>query len=248
MKRLLTACALAALAACSPASEKTDDAAPAAKDAAETVQPAAPVTDAPAGTYVLDKTHASLVFRVNHLGLSNYTARFTGLDAELEFDPENPDSSSVIATIEPRSITTDFPNPEPDFDAVLAGPEWLNAAQFPKITFRSTGVDLTGPNTARITGDLELHGVTRPISFNVTFNGGYASQPMDTAGSRIGFSAQGTLNRSDFGVTYGIPPEGSTMGVGDLVEFDIEMEFVRPGGGAAARPAAPSPGAKTPGG
>ncbi|MFN3523991.1 MAG: YceI family protein [Phenylobacterium sp.] len=235
MKKLVTACALLALAACSPKAEKAADKAP--ETAAKTA-PAAPVTDAPAGTYTLDKTHASLVFRVNHLGLSNYTARFTKLDGELKFDPENPSASSVTATIDPRSIETDFPNREPDFDAELAGKSWLDAEQFPQITFRSTGVDLTGPNTARVTGDLELHGVTRPISFDVTFNGGYASFPPDTSGSRIGFSGRGTLNRSDFGVAYGIPPEGSTMGVGDLVEYQIEVEFVRPTDApAAAAPA-----------
>jgi len=235
MRLLLTACLLLALTACS----KPDEAKPdkSAEAASKSSKPeAAPLAvEAPAGTYVLDKTHASLVFRVNHLGMSNYTARFTRIDAELQFNPENPSASSVVATIDPRSITTDFPNPEPDFDAELAGKSWLDAEQFPKITFTSTGVDLTGPNTARISGDLDLHGVKRPISFDATFNGGYASFAPDTMGSRIGFSARGTLNRSDFGVAYGIPPEGSSMGVGDLVEFQIEAEFVRP-----ISPAAPA--------
>lgn len=229
MKKLLTACALAALVACSPKAEKP------AQQKAAPAQPAPTEIDAPAGTYVLDKTHASLVFRVNHLGMSNYTARFTKLDAELRFNPEDPDSSTVVATIDPRSIKTDYPNAKPDFDAELAGKTWLDADDFPQMTFKSTGIDLTGPTTARISGDLELHGVTRPVSFDATFNGGYTSQPMDPAGSRIGFSARGTLNRSDFGITYGIPSEGSSMGVGDLVEFQIEAEFVRPKDEAGAK-------------
>lgn len=232
MKKLMLAVALVALAACSP---KSETAAPKAKAPAA---PSAPVVDAPAGTYVLDKTHASLVFRVNHLGMSNYTARFTKIDAELHFNPDDPDSSTVVATIDPRSIRTDYPEAKPDFDAELAGKTWLDADNFPQMTFKSTGVDITGPTTARISGDLDLHGVTRPVSFDATFNGGYAGQPMDPAGARIGFSARGTLNRSDFGITYGIPAEGSSMGVGDLVEFQIEAEFIKPkaGGPTDAKP------------
>ncbi len=78
--------------------------------------------------------------------------------------------------------------------------------------FESRQVDVTGVNTVRIHGDLTLHGVTRPIVLEATFNGGYAGHPMDP-NARIGFSAQGTLKRSEFGIAYGIPAPGTTMGV-----------------------------------
>ena len=232
MRRL--ACALAlGLAACSqqPAEQKTAEAAPAAAPVAAPVQ-----NTAPAGEYRLEKTHASVTFRVNHLGMSRYTARFTGIDATLQFDPANPAGMSVTATIDPKSITTDFPNPTPDFDAVLAGPDWLDAGKFPQITFKSTKVEPTGANTAKVTGDFTLHGVTRPLTLDVTFNGGYAPTTMDPGG-RIGFSAEGRIKRSDFGVSTGIPAPGSTFGVGDEVEIFIETEFTKP---AAATPPAKS--------
>lgn len=202
------------------------------EEAKPAVKPVA--TDAPAGEYSLDKSHASLIFRVSHIGLSQYTARFTRWDAKLQLDPANPASASVTATIDPRSLETDYPDPALDFDAVLQGADWLNAAGFPQMTFRSTRVELTGPDTARITGDLSLRGATRPVTLNARFNGGYAREALDPSGSRIGFSARGTLKRSEFGVSAGIPQPGSRMGVGDDVEFIIEAEFTRPAAGSAA--------------
>jgi len=189
----------------------------------------APVsTEAPAGTYTLDKAHASLIFRVDHLGFSNYTARFRRFDARLQFDPSAPAGMSVTATIDPTSLETDFPDPDKlDFNAVLTGADWLAAAQFPEITFQSTSIELTGPDSAKMTGDLTLHGVTRPVTLDVTFNGGYAGHPMDP-NARIGFSAHGALKRSAFGIALGIPPEGSKIGVSDEVAFTIEAEFSGP--------------------
>ena len=104
--------------------------------AADPVAPAA--TDVPAGNYTLDRNHASLIFRINHLGFSHYTARFTRFDATLELDPAHPATSSVTATIDPTSIETDNPDPTLDFDHQLQNQDWLNTAQFPQMTFRST--------------------------------------------------------------------------------------------------------------
>lgn len=206
--------------------------------AAETQVPPEPETGPlPDGSYTLDRPHASVTFRISHLGFSHFTARFTGLDATLELDPADPGTAQLTATIATDSLETDYPLDDVDFDALLSGPEWLDAAQFPEIVYRSTAIELTGPSTAEVTGDLSLHGVTRPVTLAVTFNGGYASHPWDPAGSRIGFSAQGRLLRSQFGVALGIPAEGSSFGVGDEVEILIEAEFTRPrddrGGGGA---------------
>lgn len=227
----ITALTAASLAACSPqpvqkAQTAPTPAAPAAK---------APVNEASPGAYKLDENHASVTFRVNHLGMSRYTARFTDIEADLQFDPANPAAMSVSATIDPRSIETDFHGDKPDFDAELAGPSWLDSAKFPQITFKSTKVDVTGPATANVTGDLTLHGVTRPVTLETTFNGGSKPSAMDP-GSRIGFSAHGVLKRSEFGVSYGVPAPGSNFGVGDEVEVMIEAEFTQ----AAATPPAPA--------
>ena len=245
--RLLFCAGLIAVVAGCSRQDREDSQTTGAVAPATAVQPAAAPslsgparTDAPAGIYKLDKTHASLVFRVDHLGLSNYTARFTGLDGELQLDPANPGAASITATVDSRSLETDYPNTDVDFDRELQGGSWLDAARFPKIAFKSTKVEMTGPDTARVTGDLALHGVTRSVVLETRFNGGYASNAMDPAGSRVGFSAKGALKRSDFGVAYGIPPPGTTMGVGDPVEFQIEAEFVRPAAAAPSPAAAPA--------
>jgi polyisoprenoid-binding protein YceI len=182
----------------------------------------------PAGDYALDKAHASLIFKVSHLGFSNYTARFTRLDAELTFDPENPESSSLVATVDPSSLETDFPAPETlDFNAQIAGPGWLEAADFPEIVYRSTRIERTGETSARIEGELTLHGVTQPLALEATYNGGYAGHPYEPQ-ARIGFSATGALERSAFGVDAGIPAPGSNIGVSDRVDIVLEVEFNGP--------------------
>ena len=229
----LAAWAFAALtvAACSqPQAEKK-----AAEPAAPTAAAPAVQNTAPPGEYKLDNTHASVTFRVNHLGLSRYTARFTDIAGKLNFDPANPAAMSVEATVDPNSLETDFPLDEPDFDAELTGPQWLDAGRFPTITFKSTKVEPTGANTAKVTGDFTLHGVTRPLTLDVTFNGGYAAGGMDPSGARIGFSAKGEIKRSEFGIAYGVPAAGTNFGVSDAVEIIIEAEFTQPG------PAKPAP-------
>jgi polyisoprenoid-binding protein YceI len=203
--------------------------------AAEAARAPALAPDVPAGGYQLDRAHASLIFRVDHLGFSKYTARFTRFDAALEFDPVDPAASSLVATVDARSLETDFPFAEQlDFNAQLRGEEWLDAEEHPQMTFRSTRVVLTGPSSASIDGDLTLRGVTRPMTLDATFNGGYAGHPMDPQ-ARIGFSARGVLQRSAYGMTYGIPEPGTTMGVGDDVEVIIEAEFSGPGWQGAAQ-------------
>jgi polyisoprenoid-binding protein YceI len=190
----------------------------------------------PAGSYTLDKAHASLIFKVDHMGFSHWTARFTTFDARLQFDPVKAAADHVTVSIDPTSITPD--NPPTGFVAALQGAQWLNAGQFPQITFESTHVEAAGQNGLRITGNMTLHGVTRPVVLDATFNGGYVGHPMDPH-ARIGFSAHGTLKRSEFGIAYGIPQPGSTMGVSDAVDFIIEAEFSGPAWkGHATSPAA----------
>lgn len=185
-------------------------------------------TLAPAGDYHLDPAHARLMFRVNHLGFSNYTAFFRDFDAQLTFDPADPQAMVLQARVDPASVETLFPDPGLDFNAVIAGPQFLDAAQFPEMRFDSTKITLTAPDRAALSGLLTLHGVTRPVTLRVTFNGGYGGHPMDPGGARVGFSATGTLFRSDFGIGFGIPEPGSSLGVSDAVEIVIEAEFINP--------------------
>jgi polyisoprenoid-binding protein YceI len=182
-------------------------------------------TPVPAGTYKLDKPHGSLIFRVNHMGFSHFTARFTRFDAQLDFDPARLASSRVSVTIDPRSIESD--NAPAGFFDELTSKEWLSAGDFPTISFRSKSIAVTGPDAFKMRGDLTLHGVTKPIVLDARYNGGYPGMSLDPH-ARIGFSAHGKFKRSDFGVSMGIPAPGSVMGVGDEVEVVIEAEFLGP--------------------
>ncbi|MEM6781707.1 MAG: YceI family protein [Pseudomonadota bacterium] len=182
-----------------------------------------PIAQMPAGVYELDKTHASLTWKVSHLGLSDYTARFNTFDASLTLDPANITQSSVNVTISPLSIETDYPNAdEKDFDKKLTeGEDWFNVGAFPEITFASTAIEQTGENTGKVTGDLSLLGVTKPVTLDVVFNGAYESKPFANVPA-VGFSATGTIKRSDWGFDTYVPT------IGDEVELLIEVEFEKP--------------------
>ncbi|MGH1398862.1 MAG: YceI family protein [Alphaproteobacteria bacterium] len=183
-------------------------------------QASTPYAEMPAGKYSLDETHASIIWKVSHLGLSNYAGRFTKFDADLNFDPAHPEKSTLTASIDPTSIETDYPYPEKkDFNAkLISGEKWFNAGEFPKIAFRSTKIEKTGETTGTMSGDLTFLGVTKPLSFDVTFNGAFAEQPFSKKPA-IGFSAIGTMKRSDWGFGTYVPS------IGDEVTIQIEAEF-----------------------
>jgi polyisoprenoid-binding protein YceI len=226
----LTIVAVAMLAACSqkPAATSAPAAAPNA---------AAPKT-APAGDYVTDPAHSSLTFTIDHLGFSHFTGRFGTWSAQLHFDPKDATKMSVTAIIDPKSIAHD--NPPAGFLAELAGPGFLDAGKYPQMSFRSTKIAPTGADSADVTGDLTLHGVTRPVTLKVVYNGGYPGMSLDPH-ARVGFSAHGALNRSDFGIGGGLPPAGSTFGVGDRVDIAIETEMKEPASTPAAGAASAAP-------
>ncbi|MEO1193885.1 MAG: YceI family protein [Pseudomonadota bacterium] len=175
----------------------------------------------PSGTYVMDPTHTSVTWKVDHLGLSKYTARFTEFTGEITLNAEDPTKSKVVATINPLSLRTDYPNAEvKDFDKELqSGTNWFDAGQFPQITFTSTKITETSPTTGTIEGELSLLGVTKPVTLDVVLNGALPKHPFVDAAA-LGFSATGSLKRSDFGMTHLIP------NVGDEVQILIETEFV----------------------
>ncbi len=187
--------------------------------------PEASTDDIPAGAYTLDPAHSTLIFSASHLGFSNYTAQFNTFAAELQLEPANPGTAVLIATVDPASLHV--PAPPAGFLDDLKGEKWIDAPKFPQITFKSTHVAVTGKNSADVTGDLTLRGVTRPITLRITYNGGYAGHVAEP-NARIGFSAMGMFKRSDFNIDYGIPAPGSSMGVSDEVSVRIEAEFIGP--------------------
>ena len=186
----------------------------------------APVIAPPAGAYKLDKAHASLVLRASHMGFSTYTTRFSRFDADLTFDPKDLPASKVVTIIDTSSFEMDAA-PQMCLD-IMKGPQMLDTATYPQIVFKSESVRMTGVKSMEISGTLTLHGVTRPIVLTATYNGGYPGMPKMDPQARVGFSALGAFNRSDFGITYGVPAPGTTVGVGDLVDFSIEAEFTGP--------------------
>jgi polyisoprenoid-binding protein YceI len=117
----------------------------------------------------------------------------------------------------------------------------LDSATFPTATFVSTSAEQTGPSTARVTGDLTLHGVTRPLTLDVTYNGSWAQHPAGPPIAGIGFSARGTIQRSEFGLNTLLPTTGPNSGVSDAVELLIEAEFNRPMEGMTPAPTPAEP-------
>ena len=175
--------------------------------------PAADPAQAPAGAWVLDHRHASLIVRISHFGTSNYTMRFDKLTGAYAYDPAKPLATKVEITVDPTSINTGLP----DFDKEIAeDPKFFDAKKFPTITFVSSKLEQTAPGKGKLTGDLTFHGVTKPVVLDVTYNG-FAKSPLGA--QMMGFSATTSFNRSDFGVKYGIPM------VSDRVDLVIEAEF-----------------------
>ena len=175
--------------------------------------------DLPAGHYVLDKTHASVVGKIKHMGFSNYQFRFTKVEASFDYDPKAPEASKINVTVDPASIDTSTGADAfgLKFNKELAGDGWLEANKFPTATFVSTKVEPGPGQTGKVHGDFTLHGVTKPIVLDVTFNG--VGSGFVPGSVKTGFSAVTTIKRSDFGVSKYVPL------VGDEVQLNIEVEF-----------------------
>lgn len=172
--------------------------------------------DAPAGTYRADPRHTSIVFDVDHLGFSRFVARFNEVEAVLDAVPSAPEKSRLDVTIKAASIDTNVP----ELDAMLRAPDMFDAAAHPDITFVSKNIVRTGEGAGEVTGDLTIAGQTHPVTLAVTFNGA-APDPL-TGEDKLGFSAEGTLDRSDWGLGKWWPA------VGVQVRFRIEAEFAKP--------------------
>ncbi|CDZ27826.1 YceI family protein [Neorhizobium galegae] len=179
---------------------------------------AAATHPAPGGVYKTDPSHSSFNWSFDHSGLSHYTARFTKVDARLDWKPERPETSTLSVTIDPLSVRTDYPWPaKVDFDAEIGGEETFLAAK--PITFVSRTIHVTGEKTGTVEGLLTFRGETHPATLDVTFNGSMAEHPMMGV-PKIGFSATGRIRRSEWGLDFAIPE------LGDVVTFAIETQMV----------------------
>jgi len=169
--------------------------------------------EAPSGVYQLDPNHASVTFKINHLGFSRYTARFDKMEGTLNFNSDAPEQSSLNITVYPNSIDANNAKLEEE----LRGDNWFNVIKFPRATFQTTKIERTSPTTGKITGDFTFLGVTHQLTLDTTLVG-VGMHPMMHK-PVLGFSATGTFRRSDFGMQNLLPM------VGDEVTLQIEAEF-----------------------
>ncbi len=164
-------------------------------------------------TYALDSTHAHVQYAVDHLGFSTSRGAFRDVTGTLQLDADKPETAKLNVTIPLTSLDT--------FNAArdehLKTADFFDVAKYPDMTFTSTKVQKTGPKTAKVTGDLTLHGVTRPVVLNVTLHK-IGEHPV-LKQPHAGFSATGTIKRSDFGVSAAIPF------VSDAVQITLDAEF-----------------------
>jgi polyisoprenoid-binding protein YceI len=192
--------------------------------AAMTATAATPAADAakaanlaaqPAGLYEVEPTHTSVHWRIDHSGLSIYTARFDRISGTINFNPQNPTASSADITIDATSVNTGLPK----HDANIAK-QVFKAEANPNITFKSTALTATSATTGTMTGDLTVAGVTKPVTLSVTYNAGRMSLMKQR--QNVGFSATGSIKRSEWGMT-----NWNNFGIGDQVDLIIEAEFLK---------------------
>ena len=171
---------------------------------------------APAGRYRVVRDHTQVLFSIMHLGLSPYYGRIGGATGNMTFSPLDPTRSTLSVELDPRSLSTMS-------DAVsraLCADDAFACGKSPRITFRSTAIKRTGDTTGEITGDLTLAGVTKPVTLTARFHGGMQG-PLGQDNYQLGFSAETTIKRSDFGLTKMI----WNPTVSDEVKLLIAAEF-----------------------
>ncbi len=188
--------------------------------------PTSPFADAPieaaAGGYTLDPHHTSVIWRVRHMNLSMYTARFNTVAGKLTLEPGAPARSALTVSIDANSVDTGFRDRDGNssFDAQIA--EVLGAARTPSIIFTARTITRTGPRTGIVAGDLTMNGFTRPAVLETTFLN-YAARTALSAKPVIAFSARAVIKRSDWGASNPI----FSLFAGDEVEIIVEAEFIK---------------------
>ncbi|MGP3697297.1 YceI family protein [Rhodobacter sp. NSM] len=176
---------------------------------------AAPAAFAAPEAYVLDPSHSQIVFTYNHLGFSTGTGMFSGFEGEISFDQEDPAASSITVSFPVRSMLTGW---EARFEHFMSA-DFFDAADDEMVTFTSTGIEVTGDQTAKITGDLTLNGVTKPVVLDAKLNQA-GMHPMENK-PWAGFDATTTVKRSEFEVGKFAPF------VSDEVQIRISIEAMK---------------------
>ena len=183
-----------------------------------------------AGTHsvwAFDPYHTQIEFAAKHLGMMTVRGNFLDITANGDIDPDHPEASSVDITVQTASIRTH--NPQRDND--LRSSNFLEVDKYPAMHFKSTKIESTGQDNYSMIGDLTIKGNTKPVTFKVVKYGEFNDPNM---GHRIGYSAEGKINRRDFGLTFNMMLDGRWI-VSEEVEIFIEGEFVEQKQGEIAR-------------
>lgn len=169
--------------------------------------------------WVVDPTHTNVEFSVKHMMIATVRGRFGKVEGVIEGDPGDLTSARFEATIDTQSIDTR----QEDRDNHLRSADFFDVANHPNITFKSTKVEKVGDNEYKVTGDLTIRGVTRPVTLDTTFEG-RGKDPW--GGERIALSATGKINRKDFGLTWNAALETGGVLVSDEVKIELNVEAV----------------------
>jgi len=170
------------------------------------------------GTWKFDPYHTQVEFSAKHLGMMTVRGHFAEVTAGGSIDVEHPEKSQVEATINTLSIRTH--NEQRDKD--LRSSNFLEADKFPTMTFKSTKLELEGPDKATLTGDLTIKGTTKPVKLKVVKYGEFNDPQM---GHRIGYAAETKINRKDFGMEFDMMLDGKFI-VSHDIQINIEGEIV----------------------
>ena len=169
-------------------------------------------------TYKIDKSHSEAIFQVRHL-VTKVRGRFTDFEGAIEFNEAAPEQSNVHFTINATSIDT----AEADRDTHLRSADFFDIEKYPQITFVSKRIATRGSETYDVTGDLTIHGVTKEIVLPVAHLG-KAKDPWGN--ERLGFEAETTINRKDYGLTFNVALETGGFLVGDEVKISLQVQAV----------------------
>ncbi len=169
-------------------------------------------------SWQFDPYHTQVEFSAKHLGMMTVRGHFTEISATGTIDPDKPEASSFDVTIQTASIRTHHDARDND----LRSSNFLEVDKYPTITFKSTKIEAAGQDRYTMTGDLTVKGNTRPVTLNVVRYGEFNDPNM---GHRIAYSAEGEINRKDFGMTFNMMLDGKWI-VSDNVKIMIEGEFV----------------------
>ncbi len=170
------------------------------------------------GTWKFDPMHTQVEFSAKHLGMMTVRGHFNEVTTSGQLDPEHPEKSSFEATIQVASIRTH--NEQRDRD--LLSSNFLEVEKYPTITFKSTKIEPVGGDRYRVTGDLTVKGTTRPVTLEAVKYGEFNDERM---GHRIGYAAEGQINRKDFGMKFDMMLDGKFI-VSNEVQINIEGEVL----------------------